>query len=166
MDLVSLVVEYLPWVTAIAGIILLILIPKKVYAFAVFAVVLATGVVVYYNADKARNERDSAAVSISVMHDAKKCGENVPLLVVIHNGSARAARTVAWNIAAYAPGDTRNLVWYGRTGSEWDKPYSSDRALGSGETASYCYGVPTLTTSMYPHNLAYEAIYKSVAFAR
>ncbi len=166
MDSASLVVEYLPWATAIVGIALLILIPTKVYAFAVFAVVIAIGVVVYYYVDKARDERDSAAVSISVTHDAKTCGESVPLLVVVNNGSPRAVTKVAWNIAAYVPEDNRNLAWYGRTAAEWDTQYSSDRVLVPGDSASYCYGVPILKTSIYSHNLTYGAIHKSVEFGR
>jgi hypothetical protein len=166
MNVGSLIVEYAPWRTALVGIALLILIPKKVYAFVLFGVFIVFGVFVYYFVDKAESERNATAVTVSVAHDAKKCREEMPLLVVVRNASAKAVSKVSWNIAAHIPGDTTNLVWYGRTGKEWDRPYFTGRVLGQGESASYCHKVPTLKTSMFPHYLEYEAVFKSVEFAR
>lgn len=166
MDIGGFIVEYLPWLTAAVGIALLILIPKKIIALFAFLIVMALAVVSYHYVEKARYEREAALVTISVAHDVKTCGEGTPLSVLVVNGSSQTATGVSWNIAAHMQGDTGNLVWYGRTGKEWDQPYSADRAVGPGESVQRCFAVPTLKSGLYPHTLEYKAIYKTVVFGR
>lgn len=164
MDALDITVKYLPWLIAVLGILVLILIPGKLIAFGAFVVVIAISVMVYNSAIKARHNRDSALVSIVVTHDAKQCGSNTPILVVIKNASARPAARVAWNIGAYLPGNSVNLVWYGRTGKEWEQTYSSDSPIEAGATAQKCLPVPTLQTSQFAHTLEYRAIFETVEF--
>ena len=166
MKLVFLGVEYTVWLMALLGVALLIAMPKKVYALILVGVCNAMGAYFYYFAGYGVRDRNPMAVTVSIRHDATTCREDAPLLVVVSNGSAAAVSKVRWQVAAHLPGDTTNLVSYGRIDEEWDVPYSSDRPIGKGESASYCHKVPTLKTSMLPNDLEYEAVFKSVQFAR
>jgi hypothetical protein len=164
MDALDITVEYLPWLSGILGIVLLILVPKKLIALGAFAVIMAIAVVVYHSGTKARHDRDTARVSLVVTHDANRCGSNTPLLVEIRNGSAWPVARIAWNVGAYMPGNSMNFVWYGRTGKEWEQPYSSDSPIAAGATAQKCLPVPTLQTSQFAHTLEYRAIYATMDF--
>lgn len=164
MDALDITVRYLPWLIAVLGVVLLIFIPRKLIALGAFAVVVAISVAVYHSATKARHDRDAARVSIVVTHDANLCGNDTPLRVEIKNGSARQLARVAWNIGAYAPGSSTNLVWYGRTGKEWEQPYSSDSPIEAGASARSCLPVPTLQTGQFAHTHEYRAIYAAVEF--
>lgn len=164
MDALGNSINYLPWLIAALGIVLLILIPRKLIAFGAFVFVIAISVMVYHSATKARHNRDSGLVSIVVTHDVKQCGTDTPILVVITNASARPAARIAWNIGAYMPGNSVNLVWYGRTGKEWEQAYSSDSPIEAGATAQKCLPVPALQTSQFAHTLEYRAIFETAEF--
>jgi len=154
------------WIAIIVGVILLIIFPKQILAI-LGVLVLAVAAIFFYSQEQEnKRQREKDRVQVSVKYDKKNCSEEYPLLIVIRNTGYKPVNKVSWNIAAYRPGYSSNVVSYGTYSSSWNAPYSTDKILKKDETNWLCYKVPTIQGKLDPATLKYEITNKSVVFQK
>lgn len=119
----------------------------------------------YFEAEKNERKRQKDSVTVSISYDLKACSAEYPLLIAIKNGSKKRVNKVSWNIGAFKPGYSNNIVDYGYS-SEYGTPYSSDKILNSGQGNGLCYKVPSIEGSHDPKLLNWSAVRKSIDFNR
>jgi hypothetical protein len=66
-------------------------------------------------------------------------------------------KAVAWDLKAYVPGHSTNLVDYAN--------YKSDTILEPNKFVSYCYPLPKLNANVDPTLLKFKIAYPDISFA-
>jgi hypothetical protein len=103
-------------------------------------------------------------VTISIKYDTSLCTNEYPLLANIKNGSNKTVKKISWNVAAYRPGYSNNIVEYEAYTSEHSAPYESDKILSPNQGFSLCYKPPQLSSGIEPTAVTWNAVSKNVVF--
>ena len=121
----------------------------------VLALIVGAIAFIAYNNSSSQStyvDRDSQ-VKVSVSYNATACSAAFPLRTTISNSADTAISSIEWNVAAYVPGRSSNIVEYNP--SRW--PYSSDYILEANHQITLCYKAPELTELKEPSSLRWEA---------
>lgn len=151
------------WIALIIGIILIFIFPKQMGILAALAVVGIAGVYLYLQAEENDRKKQRDAVSINITYGSPVCSSDFSLAVNIMNGSRKTVTKVRWNIGAYKPGYSNNVVDYGYS-SEYSTPYESDKILSPNQSFAVCYKTPKLNSGNKPDSVNWSAVSKSVVF--
>jgi len=152
------------WLALIVGILLLFAFPRQMLALIGCFVLIVAGLIyfIYYQDSQRQKERD--LVQLTIKYDEKKCGNKFPLIITVENLGKKIVNRISWNIAAYRPGYSSNVIKYGYGSYSSNSPYSTDKILKPGEMITFCYQVPPLTGNYDPLILRYEVINKAISF--
>ncbi len=114
-----------------------------------------------WQAEEAARLSEIAKVRITPQYDLKNaCQQDHPLQVFMTNGSSKTVVAVAWELEAYAPGHSSNLV---PSGSGF---YGSDAIVKPGFMQSWCYPLPKFEgTGLAPALLDLKIVRPQVTFA-
>ena len=154
------------WVAVVLGVILLIgMFPKQMLGILGVLVLLIATVFLYFQGQADERQREKDSVQVSVKYDEETCNEEFPLFVAVRNTGYNPVNKVSWNLAAYRPGYSSNVISYG-TDFSWDTPYYTDKILNTGEEIRLCYKVPTIDGKFDPGALNYEITNKTVVFQK
>jgi hypothetical protein len=153
------------WVAIIIGIILLFVFPKQMGMIIGLVVVGIGGAYFYFEEEAKERKRQRNSVIINISYDLNACSTGYPLHVTINNQSKKRVDKVSWNVGAFRPGYSNNIVDYGYSG-EYDTPYSSDKILNSGQGSGSCYTAPAIEGDHDPKILSWSVIHKRVEFSR
>jgi len=154
------------WIAIIIGIILIFIFPKQM---GVLAAVLVAGIVaifLYFQAEENDRKRQNDAVSITVNYDKSVCSAEYPIVVNFRNGSRKTVTKISWNIGAFKPGYSNNVVDYGPYSSEYSTPYESDKILAPNQAYGLCYKAPSLKDGNAPASVSWRVVNKDVTFQR
>ncbi|MCF5223025.1 multidrug transporter [Pseudomonas syringae] len=110
---------------------------------------------------ESQETRQLERLDIQLGYDTQGCPADRPLRVSITNDNQAALLELHWRIAAYAPGDTVNLV---------DNTYTSARYRGPGQLQSKaawqdCVPLPALRNGYRPQTLAFRAEHLQGSFS-
>lgn len=128
--------------------------------------VIITGIIatyLYFEAEKTNRENQRKSVKISIIYSDGICNKKFPIYVKINNNSKKIVNKISWNIGAYKPGYSNNVVNYSYS-SEYDTPYSSDKILKPNQQFAACYKVPKLSGKFSPKKLNWSAVRKNINF--
>jgi len=123
----------------------------------VIGVIILLGVVALINVieDEWRS-RELAKVVVTASYDAANCTEEKPLRVFMENRSSKTVKAVSWDLEAYVPVHSTNLIDYA--------DYKSDTILKPNQFVSYCYPPPKLKANVDPALLEYKIAHTHVTF--
>ncbi len=109
--------------------------------------------------ENARKARDGK-IQLLVSYNTEVCSPEYPLNIVIVNKSDKTIADTNWELAAYIPGHSSNLVDYS------GEDYSCDKIIKAGESWSICYKLPEkLESSNYElGKLEYKIQYRRFNF--
>jgi len=117
---------------------------------AAFGLVLILGLVFWQERD---TERQLARLELQLSLAAGECPADRPLAVRLHNDSKRPLLELHWRVAAYAPGDSVDLVE-----DRYDAPrYSAPGALQPGSDWRACLPLPPLRRGYRASTLEFRA---------
>ena len=152
------------WIALIIGIILIFVFPKQMGILAAVVVVGIAGIYVYLQADENDRKKQKDAVSITVSYGSSICSKEYPIAVNVKNGSRKTVTKVSWNIGAFKPGYSNNVVEYSYSSSEYSTPYESDKILNPNQSYGVCYKPPALKSGNKPDSVNWKVVRKSVVF--
>lgn len=152
------------WAALVAAIVLLLLFPKKMGLVLGLLISIFIAIVVYIKLDESSRKAQIDAVSIDITYGNSNCSFAKPLNVRINNGSQNTLKTVRWNVSAYQPGYSANMVDNGKRSGPNSAPYENRLALAPNETASLCYALPALSDGASVSELTWEVASKQVVF--
>ncbi|WP_323847035.1 hypothetical protein [Microbulbifer magnicolonia] len=154
------------WVAIIIGIILIFIFPKQMGVLGAVVVGGMGAIYLYLQVDENSKRRDLEAVSIVVKYDTSICSEEYPIAINFKNGSRKVVENIKWNIGAYRPGYSDNIVNYGSYGGEYSTPYESHKILAPNQTFGVCYKAPSLKLGVSPNTVNWSIVNKYVGFAQ
>lgn len=92
-------------------------------------------------------------VQVQLRYAPDQCPADRPLQVTLENGSDAALTILRWDVAAYRPGETINLVR-----QRYESPrYRGPEALLPGKRWQDCLPLPDLATGYRPSTLEFRA---------
>ena len=100
-----------------------------------------------------RDERQLARLELRMDFAPVQCPADRPLQVLVKNGNTIPLVELHWRVAAYAPGDTVNLVENDYEGPRYRGPGS----LQPGATWTDCVPLPVLRSGYRPLTLEFRA---------
>lgn len=151
------------WIALIIGIVLIFIFPKQMGVLAAVVVVGIAGIYLYLQAEENDRKKQRDSVAISVIYGSSVCSSEYPIVVNIKNGSRKTVKKVRWNIGAFKPGYSNNVVEYGYS-SEYSTAYESDKILAPNQSYGVCYKTPKLKSGNKPDSVNWSAVSKSVVF--
>lgn len=154
------------WIALIIGIILIFVFPKQMGILAGVIVLGIASTYLYLQAEENNRKKQRDSVTISINYDTSACSNEYPLAVNFRNGSNKTVEKIRWNIGAYRPGYSDNVVIYEGYTSEYSTPYESDKILSPNQGFGLCYKTPKLSAGNEPETVSWKAVSKSVAFQR
>lgn len=154
------------WIAIIVGIILVFVFPKQMGILVAVVVIAIGAIYLYLYVDENNRKKQIEAVSISVAFNAEACSEEYPIAVNFKNGSKKTVEKIRWNIGAYRPGYSDNIVNYGTYSGEYSTPYETDRILSPGQTFGLCYKAPLLKSGASQSEVTWTIVRKSINFAQ
>jgi hypothetical protein len=104
--------------------------------FALFAVLFGLSSVQEEQRRKAERAEE-ANVVVTANYRVADCPAEKPLEVLIMNGSSKTVKAVSWDLEAFVPGHSTNLLDYATS-------YNSDAILKPNQFVAYCYPPPKL----------------------
>lgn len=117
---------------------------------AVFGVALIAAGVLW---QERRTAQHLARLELQLRHAPAECPADRPLAVHLHNGSRLPLRELRWQVAAYAPGDSVDLVE-----DRYDRPhYVAPGALPPGSDWQACLPLPALRHGYRAQSLEFRA---------
>jgi hypothetical protein len=126
----------------------------------VISLVALVGLAGLYSWWKSESEQaELARVVIQAKYGAEECKGDKPLHVFIGNASSKTVKAVRWELKAYVPGHSTDVMDY------LSKDYTSDAILEPNKGISYCYPVPKLNTNVDPALLEYKTAHPDITFA-
>jgi hypothetical protein len=123
----------------------------------IVGVIILLGVVALINViEDAWRSRELAKVLVTASYDAANCTGEKPLHVLIENRSSKTVKAVSWDLEAYVPMHSTNLIDYA--------DYKSDTILKPNQFVSYCYPLPKLNFNVDPTLLEYKIARPDITF--
>lgn len=100
-----------------------------------------------------REERQLARLELRMHYAPEQCPADRPLQVQVKNGNTIPLVELRWRVAAYAPGDTVNLVE-----NDYDGPrYRGPGSLLPGSSWNDCVPLPALRSGYRAQTLEFRA---------
>jgi hypothetical protein len=104
-------------------------------------------------------QAELAKVVVTASYDAADCTGEKPLHLFIENRSSKTVNAVSWELEAYVPRHSTNVV------DILTQDYKSDVILKPNQFVSYCYPVPKLNYNVDPTLLKYKIARPDISFA-
>jgi hypothetical protein len=118
-------------------------------AAAFFGLLLVASWVIW---QQSRETQQLARIQLRLDYAPERCPANRPLGLVVQNASDASLLTLRWQIAAYRPGDSVNLVEY-----TYESPrYRGPGKLLPGATWQDCLPLPTLRSGYRASTLEFR----------
>jgi hypothetical protein len=133
----------------------------KGFSIVIGFVIILLGVVALINVMNVTEDEwrswELAKVVVTASYDAVNCPTEKPLHVNIENRSSKTVKAVSWDLEAYVPVHSTNLIDYA--------DYKSDTILKPNQFVSYCYPPPKLNANVDPALLECKIAHPYVTFA-
>lgn len=113
-----------------------------------------------WEAEQAARAADGAKVLVTVKYSDGACKADHPMQVYISNLSSRTVNAVTWELEAYVPGHSTNVVPF------LNRTNSSDAILKPGFSQTVCYALPKFEgTELPPALLDFKVVSPMVTFS-
>lgn len=140
-------------VLAITWLILLLRYPTRALPLSLAALAglaMLAGLLLWQDA---RHNARLESLTITLRHDRQQCPAERPLHISLHNPQAQRLDRLNWQIEAWLPGESINLVQV-----HYDNPrYSLPQPLPAGQTWQDCLPLPALRRGYRAASLEYRA---------
>ena len=98
-------------------------------------------------------------VTLTVSYDSVSCPRTHPLLAVIQNNNPKSLTKTQWQLEAYNPGFSSNVV-------EGRHFYETDRIVSSSGEYRLCVVLPQLRGALDPSRLNWQVVNGKVSFGQ
>jgi hypothetical protein len=112
-----------------------------------------------WESEQAATAAELTKIVLKANYDAAKCGGEKPLHVSLGNTGTRTVVAIAWELQAYVPGHSYNLV------DSLSRNYLADAILKPNDGISYCYQLPKFNDTVDPALLEFKIVRPDVTFA-
>jgi hypothetical protein len=133
--------------------VLLLRYPAKALPVSLAAVIGLGLVALWVAWADTREEHQLARLELRMTYNPDACPSDRPLQASIRNGNDDPLTELRWRVAAFAPGDTVNLVE-----NDYDGPrYSGPGSLQPGASWQACLPLPPLRAGYRPQTLEFRS---------